>query len=101
MHGPLHTLLLFADPSASAPAGGASTVARIAAEVSARHASTVQPRVFSHVDAAHTRYGAERGAIYLVRPDGYIAFRSTLAGRDALMADLERRFSPDDGSAAR
>ena len=46
---------------------------------------------------AHARYGAEQGAIYLIRPDGYIGFRGSLADRDALIADLHRRFGVTGG----
>jgi hypothetical protein len=42
---------------------------------------------------AHARYGAARGGMYLVRPDGYIGFRGTVADADALLADLQRRLT--------
>ncbi len=50
--------------------------------------------------AVHRRYGAERGAIYLVRPDGYIGFRSLTANTAALEAHLTRVYGPAAGSAA-
>jgi len=35
----------------------------------------------------HTRYGAESGGLYLIRPDGYIAYRSRkLGGLDDYLA---------------
>ncbi|HEY5061893.1 MAG TPA: FAD-dependent monooxygenase, partial [Gemmatimonadaceae bacterium] len=42
--------------------------------------------------AAHKKYGAERGGIFLIRPDGYIAFRGGPSDRAALEADLAVRF---------
>jgi 3-(3-hydroxy-phenyl)propionate hydroxylase len=46
------------------------------------------------IDAtAHARYGAHRGAVYLVRPDGYVGFRGSLHDGDALLADLQRRLT--------
>jgi len=41
---------------------------------------------------AHAKYGVDRGACYLVRPDGYVAFRGTRDDGAALLADLARRF---------
>jgi 2-polyprenyl-6-methoxyphenol hydroxylase-like FAD-dependent oxidoreductase len=41
---------------------------------------------------AHARYGADGGACYLVRPDGYIGFRGAAADVGALIDDLGRRF---------
>jgi hypothetical protein len=43
--------------------------------------------------AAHARYGAEQGAIYLVRPDGYIAFRGAGTDVETLRATLRQRFT--------
>jgi hypothetical protein len=40
----------------------------------------------------HEKYGARHGALYLVRPDGYVGFRGTLDDAEALFADLHRRF---------
>ena len=42
--------------------------------------------------AAHEKYGAAHGAIYLIRPDGYIAFRGGANDGEALLADLASRF---------
>ncbi|HXT15601.1 MAG TPA: FAD-dependent monooxygenase [Gemmatimonadaceae bacterium] len=42
--------------------------------------------------AAHDRYGAANGALYLVRPDGYIGFRGSLEDWSDLRTDLARRF---------
>ena len=43
--------------------------------------------------AAHQRYGAEPGAIYLVRPDGHIGFRGAETDTEALRATLRVRFN--------
>jgi 2-polyprenyl-6-methoxyphenol hydroxylase-like FAD-dependent oxidoreductase len=37
---------------------------------------------------AHEAYAAESGALYLVRPDGYVAFRGSLEDTDALLGYL-------------
>jgi 2-polyprenyl-6-methoxyphenol hydroxylase-like FAD-dependent oxidoreductase len=42
---------------------------------------------------AHEAYGAEAGALHLVRPDGYLAFRGTLDDEGALLAYWERWYS--------
>jgi hypothetical protein len=42
---------------------------------------------------AHETYAAETGALVLVRPDGYIAFRGTLDDEGALLAYWERWYS--------
>jgi hypothetical protein len=43
--------------------------------------------------AFHRRYGAGAECLYLVRPDGYIAYRSQPADGDRLMAYLARVFA--------
>ena len=100
LHGAKHTLLLFA---------GASTAlidhySTLAEEVTARYGSLVKPVLLrldpsyppvGEVDAAgaaHRRYGADPGAIYLVRPDGYIGFRGAETDTEALRATLRARF---------
>jgi 2-polyprenyl-6-methoxyphenol hydroxylase-like FAD-dependent oxidoreductase len=42
--------------------------------------------------AAHRAYGALASCLYLIRPDGYIGFRSLPAGRDSLGGYLGRIF---------
>jgi 2-polyprenyl-6-methoxyphenol hydroxylase-like FAD-dependent oxidoreductase len=42
---------------------------------------------------AHEAYAAESGAFYLVRPDGYVAFRGTLDDEGALLAYWGRWYS--------
>src|SRR5262249_10252922 len=49
---------------------------------------------------AHRHYGAAGGAIYLVRPDGYIAFRATLPDIEPLRSYLAAHFSFDKATQA-
>jgi 2-polyprenyl-6-methoxyphenol hydroxylase-like FAD-dependent oxidoreductase len=100
LRGPHHTLLLF---------GGRSTAlierfSELAREVTARYGDLVRPVVLrlpnaqpprGEVDeqgAAHDRYGADPGAIYLVRPDGYIGFRGAETDTEVLRTSLRTRF---------
>lgn len=100
LRGPQHTLLLF---------GGRSTAlierySELAREVGARYGDLVKPVVLRHPNAqpprgevddegaAHDRYGADPGAIYLVRPDGYIAFRGAETDTEVLRTTLRARF---------
>jgi hypothetical protein len=100
LRGPQHTLLLF---------GGRSTAlierfSELAREVSARYGDLVRPVVIRLPNAqpprgevddrglAHDRYGADPGAIYLVRPDGYIGFRGAETDTEVLRTSLRLRF---------
>jgi hypothetical protein len=85
--------------------------------VSARYGDLVRPIVLrlpnaqpprGEIDdngAAHDRYGADPGAIYLVRPDGYISFRGAETDTEVLRTMLRTRFILPDpaqrGEAAR
>ena len=40
--------------------------------------------------ALHKRYGAGTQTLYLIRPDGYVGFRSQPADGDALIAHLAK-----------
>ena len=42
--------------------------------------------------ATHKAYGAEAACLYLVRPDGYVGFRSFLADEAALFEYLQGNF---------
>jgi 2-polyprenyl-6-methoxyphenol hydroxylase-like FAD-dependent oxidoreductase len=100
LHGPRHTLLLFAGRSTAL----LERFATMSEEIVARYGSLVRPVIIrldpahpaiGEVDrrgAAHDRYGAEQGAIYLVRPDGYIAFRGAGTDVEVLRATLRQRF---------
>lgn len=100
LRGPQHTLLLF---------GGRSTAlierfSELAREVGARYGDLVRPVVIRLPNAqpprgeiddlgrAHDRYGADPGAIYLVRPDGYIGFRGAETDTEVLRTSLRTRF---------
>jgi len=99
-HGPRHTLLLFAGRSTAL----LERFATMRDEIEARYGTLVRPVIvrldpahpaIGEVDrggAAHHRYGAEQGAIYLVRPDGYIAFRGAGTDVEVLRATLRQRF---------
>lgn len=96
LHGPLHTLLVFAPTSGDHEPPAA--IAPLIDEVARRHGSTVVTHVLTGADAAHARYGARDGALYLIRPDGHVAFRSALDGVSALLSDLASRFTPEYGA---
>ena len=42
--------------------------------------------------ALHNRYGAETACLYLIRPDGYIAYRDRLANPDSLRRYMQQVF---------
>ncbi|GHO50537.1 FAD-dependent monooxygenase [Ktedonospora formicarum] len=48
--------------------------------------------LFDPEGEAHRRYGARGQALYLVRPDGYIGFRSLLPGEETLLDYLDSIF---------
>jgi 2-polyprenyl-6-methoxyphenol hydroxylase-like FAD-dependent oxidoreductase len=101
LHGPRHTLLLFAGRSTAL----LERFSTMSDEATTKYGSLVAPVILrldpahpaiGEVDRrglAHARYGAEReGAIYLVRPDGYIAFRGAGTDVEVLRATLRQRF---------
>jgi hypothetical protein len=103
LHGPEYKLLLFGGDSAAL----VDRFTSLAAELSTRYESLIKPVLLrrSSLDVvagerdewgdAHRRYGAQRGgAIYLVRPDGHIAFRGGASDADALAAMLARWLTP-------
>jgi hypothetical protein len=104
LRGPQHTLFLFASGSTAL----IERFSELATEVEARYGSLVRPIVLrlpnsqpprGEVDergAAHARYGADPGAIYLVRPDGYIGFRGAETDTEPLRAALKARFVVPD-----
>ena len=101
LHGPRHTLLLFAGRSTAL----LERFATMTEEIESRYGPLVHPVIvrlepahpaIGEVDrrgAAHARYGAEQGAMYLVRPDGYIAFRGAGTDVEVLRATLRQRFT--------
>ena len=50
---------------------------------------------------AHRRYGVEQGGLYLIRPDGYVAFRATPPDPEALLHYLRSVFVAADPTAGR
>jgi 2-polyprenyl-6-methoxyphenol hydroxylase-like FAD-dependent oxidoreductase len=104
LRGPQHTLLLFGSRSTAL----IERFSELAREVTTRYGTLVQPVVLRLPNAqpprgeiddrgqAHERYGADPGAIYLVRPDGYIAFRGAETDTEPLRAALKTRFVVPD-----
>ena len=107
LRGLRHTLLLFAGPTPSA-----DTRARLdalARAVAARYGDRLQVYcvVAGHTPAGgaadgvlgdpqqalHERYDAEGDCLYLVRPDGYIGFRSRPVDRASLQQYLDHFFA--------
>jgi 2-polyprenyl-6-methoxyphenol hydroxylase-like FAD-dependent oxidoreductase len=105
----LHTLLLF--DGASASDAGYQSFVELAERLEGRYPGLVAVRiivphderpaalagwggqvVLDAVGAVHDRYGARSECLYLVRPDGYVAYRCQPAEPDKLMAYLERIF---------
>lgn len=99
--GPRHTLLLFTE----------GRLVDLADEIGQRHGDVVEPvlvvptaerpaalsgtphRVVLDADRAlHRRYGARSECLYLIRPDGYIAYRNLPADRGKLRGYLRRVF---------
>lgn len=105
-----HTLLLF-DGEADTEAGYRN-LAAIAARVSERCGDAVATRVILPGERApapalqglpvvadtrkalHDRYGARSECLYLVRPDGHVAYRSQPADGDRLAEYLDTIFAP-------
>lgn len=105
-----YTLLLLPG-TAPSPAGSAALM-RLAADTAKAYDSVVAPVLIEsegsmmtlrqwagacyHDDAnaMHTRYGAKSATAYLVRPDGYIAWRGMATDGDALRTHLHGIFGP-------
>jgi hypothetical protein len=106
--GTRHTLLLFEGTSRAADEGRAAKA--VAALVRERGRERIRcclvnhpeaslgdpnwdgPRLVDSDGAAHRRYGARSACLYLVRPDGYIGYRSQPPDADKLAAYLGRVF---------
>jgi hypothetical protein len=98
LHGPEFRLLLFGGDAAVL----VERLAAFAADIEATYGALVKTVLLRHtashirfgeIDesaAAHRRYGAQQGAMYLIRPDGHIAFRGAPSDADALRATLAR-----------
>ncbi len=107
LQGTTHTLFLF-DGSAATSAGYAN-LDSIAERVMRRYGDLVRIHVvvpsaerpadlrWSHVlldpeSALHAHFGCGSEGLYLIRPDGYVGFRSQPADEPALLRYLERIF---------
>lgn len=108
LRGIRHTVLLFGGPKSNAASW--ENLTSVVREVHGKHGETM--RAYIIVDgasipkalegyssilldtdgAAHHRYQAEQPMLYLIRPDGYIGFRSRPVDLPALTAYLSRIF---------
>jgi hypothetical protein len=100
LQGGQHTLLLFAHDIPILD----ERLAGLASAVTERCAGLVHPVLlrttahprrtgvaFDATGQAHARFGAERGAIYLVRPDGYVGFRTVASDIEGVWRALATR----------
>lgn len=103
-----HTLLLF--DGAAHTEEGYRNLASVAGRVEERYGERIRPHLviplaarpgalawdvpvlLDPAGAVHRRYGARSECLYLVRPDGHVAYRSQPADGDRLMAYLDRIF---------
>jgi 2-polyprenyl-6-methoxyphenol hydroxylase-like FAD-dependent oxidoreductase len=108
LRGTAHTLLLFGGRAESG--AGYRGLGRIAAEVEVHCHDHVRVMVVTahgqapegiewpgevvrdSGGALHQRFGARNECLYLIRPDGYVAFRSQPADGERLLAYLDRIF---------
>ncbi len=108
MRGTRHTLLLFGGIETSGDLD--PRLCTIGKEIEAAYGQHVAVHIMSahnggqHTQAwsgsllwdvqglVHTRYGANRPCCYLIRPDGYIGFRSQPPKRDSLRDYLKTIF---------
>jgi 2-polyprenyl-6-methoxyphenol hydroxylase-like FAD-dependent oxidoreductase len=100
LRGPHHTLVLFRGND-SEPAWMKPIVEQVGEHyrglikitpIVSSPDGSLSGAVFDPDKSAHAHYGAERGAIYLIRPDGHIGFRGGPSDFAALSDDLRRRF---------
>jgi 2-polyprenyl-6-methoxyphenol hydroxylase-like FAD-dependent oxidoreductase len=102
LRGTQHTVLLFT--GLDEYARPAVELCRIAERIERAYPELVKARVVSaerFADqplalgdpdrSAHRQYGVERASAFVVRPDGYVAYRGHPIDADALLADLAAR----------
>jgi hypothetical protein len=110
LHDRRHVALLF-DGAAATDAGYAN-LAGIAAALAASAGADLAAHVVVPRDArpaglpaalsvlidsdgdVHRRFGARSECVYLIRPDGYVAYRCQPADRDKLLAYVDKIFTP-------
>ncbi|WP_369371612.1 FAD-dependent monooxygenase [Promicromonospora sp. Populi] len=110
LRGTQHTVLLFTGLDEGARP--AVELNRIAERIERAYPELVKARVVSaerfadHPTtlgdpdrSAHRQYGVERASTFVVRPDGYVAYRGHPVDAEALLADLAARL-PGAASAA-
>jgi 2-polyprenyl-6-methoxyphenol hydroxylase-like FAD-dependent oxidoreductase len=102
LRGPRHTLLLL--PGVQREPAGAAHLAELAAALSADFGDVIDTYVVNGEESPgarvvqdpkrelHRRYGATSESLYLIRPDGYVGFRSRPADLAALREQLARVF---------
>jgi 2-polyprenyl-6-methoxyphenol hydroxylase-like FAD-dependent oxidoreductase len=108
LRGTEHHLLMFA--GARSTASGLRSLVEISNFITDRYARLIKVHLIAADDeawssfspsgshfsdpqlACHHKYGASSECLYLIRPDGYIGFRSQPADHDTLSAFLERVF---------
>jgi hypothetical protein len=106
LRGTHHTLLLYGAAAAGAEAlaaaveafrrhgGAALRVYRIVPPETAGRGPDIYPALTDSGRDFQRLYAAGEGTAYLVRPDGYVGFRTDAFGRDSLGAYLGRVFGP-------
>jgi 2-polyprenyl-6-methoxyphenol hydroxylase-like FAD-dependent oxidoreductase len=101
---PRHTLLIFGEALASPVQW--DELRRLAASIRARHGKHIAVHLVTTALAnatdvsvlvdqerlAHRRYGASAGYLYLIRPDGYVGYRSRTPDAGTLLMHLETYF---------
>ena len=105
LRGPRHTLVLYSNRSD--PADDCAQFAQIDRALREQYGETIQTVAVLHADCERTvyeglavvvdargefaqRYGAEQNACYLIRPDGYLAYRARKADAERISGRVDR-----------
>ena len=82
------------------PGSGTRSVRlRFASETTGIARDVAIPLVHDDDGEMHSAYDAERPSVYLIRPDGYLAFRADWADRHVLLEFLETYLIRSAGDA--